>query len=163
MSDVYSNQQVAELLGIKEGTLRTWKARKSEQIQENTHWVKSSDGGTLWTETGVEMLRHLCNGGVSTTETASFQPETDDPTDLTIRYTPIIETVSDAIANQILSRIDATVTGRVKQHLTKPVSTLERVSLLSQLGLKPANPELLLQGNNTNYLPQGDNENGDHV
>ncbi len=156
MSDVYSNQQVAELLGIKEGTLRTWKARKSEQIQENTHWVKSGDGGTLWTETGVEMLRHLCNGGVSTTETASFQPETDDPTDLTNRYTPIIETVSDAIANQILSRIDATVTVRVKHHLTKPMTANERVSVLSQMGLKAANPELLLQQSTTNYLPEGE-------
>lgn len=156
MSDVYSSQQVCEMFNLKDSTLRTWKSRKSDLLAENVHWLKSEDGSTLWTSTGIESLRQLCNGTVSTAETVAFQAETQPDVELITRYTPIVEAVSDAVSARILHQIDNAVLAQIKTHLGKPVNTNERISILSQLGLKPANPELLLQQSTTNYLPEGE-------
>jgi hypothetical protein len=49
---IYPTAQVAELLGVSEGTIRSRKSRDKEQLQEGTHWLQQ-DGSTLWTCAGV--------------------------------------------------------------------------------------------------------------
>jgi hypothetical protein len=49
---IYPTAQVAELLGVSEGTIRSRKSREKSQLQEGIHWLQQ-DGSTLWTCAGV--------------------------------------------------------------------------------------------------------------
>ena len=49
---IYPTVQVADLLGVSEGTIRSRKSRDKEQLQEGIHWLQQ-DGSTLWTCAGV--------------------------------------------------------------------------------------------------------------
>lgn len=55
LGQIYPTAQVAELLGISEGTIRSRKSRDKEQFQENVHWL-TQDGNTVWTAAGVVEL-----------------------------------------------------------------------------------------------------------
>jgi hypothetical protein len=57
-NQIYSSAQAAELLGIPVATLRTWKARKKDQLQENLHWFRQ-DGRNFWTTQGLEALKQI--------------------------------------------------------------------------------------------------------
>ncbi|MGB3205306.1 MAG: DNA-binding protein, partial [Crinalium sp.] len=75
MSEIYTNDQVAEVLSVSASTIRSWKTRKSDQLVENVHWFLS-DGQTLWTVKGLEVLRLLQN-------TVAVKAKSLDATDTT--------------------------------------------------------------------------------
>jgi len=169
MSEIYSSNQVAERLGIAPGTVRTWKKRYEKQLIEGTHWV-NQDGSTMWTQAGLEVLQGetasvLDNETASVlgNETASVlgnetvsvaelrRSETDDPLG---RYSPLVESVSQAITQGLLTRIDKAVTGNIRTAIATPMTAQECVTVLTELGLKPCNPELLLTGNQPNLLTE---------
>jgi hypothetical protein len=163
-NEVYSNQQVAELLGINKDSLRVFKSRNKEVLLEGTHWF-TQDNQTLWTQFGVEQLRTLQN--TVKTRVSDVETPDDDVTDTPVtpsvtsetvdplqRYSSLINAVADAITPRLLQRIDNAVTGRVKTAIAKPMTATECVTLLTELGLKPCNPELLLSGNQPNLLTE---------
>ena len=161
MSEIYSSNQVAERLGIAPGTVRTWKKRYEKQLIEGTHWV-NQDGSTMWTQAGLEVLQGE-TASVLDNETASVlgnetvsvaelrRSETDDPLG---RYSPLVESVSQAITQGLLTRIDKAVTGNIRTAIATPMTAQECVTVLTELGLKPCNPELLLTGNQPNLLTE---------
>jgi hypothetical protein len=55
LGQIYPTTQVAELLGISEGTIRSRKSRDKGQFHENVHWL-TQDGNTVWTAAGVVEL-----------------------------------------------------------------------------------------------------------
>ena len=146
MSEVYTSAQVAQRIGVSAGTIRTWKARKSDQLVEGQHWIQQ-DNQTLWTEAGVSALQQLNGetvgetGSVSDLKRSAFQVETDAVSD---RYTPLIDAVSDALTSRLLQRIDQQVKGNVQRAIATPMSPSECIEVLEQLGLKPVNPMALI-------------------
>ena len=163
-NEVYSNQQIAELLGVNKDSLRVIKNRNKEQLIEGKHWFLQ-DNQTLWTIVGLEALKLIQNtvkAKVSDAETPdddvtdtpvtpSVTSETVDPLQ---RYSSLINAVADAITPGLLQQIDNAVVGRVKTAIAKPMTATECVTLLTELGLKPCNPELLLTGNQPNLLTE---------
>ncbi|MGB3207271.1 MAG: DNA-binding protein, partial [Crinalium sp.] len=132
---------------------------------ENVHWFLS-DGQTLWTVKGLEVLRLLQNTVAvkaksldATDTTATDATESVAPTNSPVanplqRYTGFVEAVADALTPELLQEIDNAVTRKVKQAIATPMTATECVTLLTELGLKPCNPELLLSGNQPNLLPE---------
>ncbi len=51
-----STAQVAEGYGVSDSTLRGHKSEKSDEFEENKHWIKGSKNQTLWTKRGVIQL-----------------------------------------------------------------------------------------------------------
>jgi hypothetical protein len=171
MSEIYTNDQVAEVLSVSASTIRSWKTRKSDQLVENTHWF-IQDNQTLWTVKGLEVLRLLQNTvavkvhvETDATDTTATDTTATDATESVAegkegvadplqRYTGLVEAVANAITPGLLQRIDNAVTGRVKSAIATPMSPAECVTLLTELGLKPCNPELLLTGNQPNLLTE---------
>lgn len=105
------------------------------------------------------------------TDTGSFQDDTafQDETDLEEegslqdRYAPMVEAAANALAPEILYRIDQRVTDLVGEAIankkTPRMTAVDCVSVLKKLGLKPANPERLI-GAAGNRLLNGSSGNG---
>lgn len=51
-----STAQVAEGYGVSDSTLRGHKSEKSDELQEDKHWIKGPKNQTLWTKRGVIQL-----------------------------------------------------------------------------------------------------------
>ena len=157
----YSSSEVARQLGISDATLRTWKSRYSDRLIENVHWAKNSDGSTLWTETGLLQLHSFRNGSVARNgngETEAFQDETEALQD---RYSPLVDAVADALTTRLLQRIDRQVKGNVQRAIATPMSPSECISVLEDLGIKPADPLALIKGSNIAGLLNETTETGD--
>jgi len=165
-NEVYTTAQAAELLGVPINTLRSWKSRKSDLLIEGTHWV-SSDNQILWTQAGIEALQSI-NGAMPSSADAQCSPLPDDQepiasplqaslTDPWQRYKPLVESIANSIAGGLIRRIDNAVMSKVKDAIALPMTSTECVTLLTELGLKPCNPELLLSGNVTALLEGKEN------
>ena len=167
-NEVLSTAQAAELLGVSAGTLRTWKSRKADLLVEGTHWI-NQDGSTFWTQAGLDVLqgvKSVSDGetvsvsdgetiSVASSETESATPQPSPAAQNPLqRYIPLVESVSNAITQELIGRIDKVVTRNIGIAIAKPMTPTECVTLLSELGLKPCNPELLLSGNNPNLLTE---------
>jgi hypothetical protein len=153
---VHSNAQVAEILGISEGTIRTWKKREADQLQENVHWL-TQNNKTLWTAEGIEALRQI-NSTVSAKnfETDSLETdETETVSDPFQRYTSLINAVAAAVSPGIVQRIDTAVLQKVKRAIATPMTPAECVVILTEFGLAPADPSVLVNGSDiAGYLPE---------
>ena len=155
MSEVLTSAQVAEFLGVSANTIRSWKLRKADKLVEGKHWI-NQDNQVLWTQAGLEVLQGLQSATDSVAPNATDSvADTPSPVAAPLqRYTGLVETVANGIAPGLLHRIDNAVTRKVKQAIATPMSPAECVTLLTELGLKPCNPELLLSGNQTNLLTE---------
>ena len=171
MSEVLTSAQVAEFLGVSANTIRSWKLRKAEQLVIGKHWI-NQDNQVLWTQAGLEVLQGIqsatdsvaasATDGVALAATDSVAANATDsvaPTNSLVanplqRYTGFVEAVADALTPELLQEIDNAVTRKVKQAIAKPMTATECVTLLTELGLKPCNPELLLSGNQPNLLTE---------
>jgi hypothetical protein len=151
-NQIYSSAQAAELLGIPVSTLRTWKARKKDQLQENLHWFHQ-DGQTFWTTQGLETLKQI-QPSVADMETKASgvsADETPDVADPLQRYESLIEAVADAVSPQVVQRIDQAVMQRVKNAIAKPMTSQECIAILTDFGLAPADPNALLGSSVSGY------------
>ncbi|AFZ15740.1 hypothetical protein Cri9333_4985 (plasmid) [Crinalium epipsammum PCC 9333] len=163
-NEVYTTAQAAEFLGISTNNLRVWKSRKSDQLIEGTHWVTGDNNQVFWTPIGLEVLQQIkgataCNADITDDVIDPLQETVTQPlhqsdVDPLRRYSSLINAVADAITPGLMQRIDNAVTGRVKTAIATPMSPTECVTLLTELGLKPCNPELLLSGNQPNLLTE---------
>jgi negative regulator of sigma E activity len=92
---------------------------------------------------------------------SATQPESDSDSikailsPLESRYLPLIDMLADAIAPKLQRKLDQKVMGKVKGFATnaQPMTSVECVELLTQLGLKPANPAELLAVQDIQALP----------
>jgi len=176
-NQIYNNDQAAELVGIAAPTIRTWKSRRASELQENVHWFASleNNGQTFWTEQGIEALQLIKNtirrtgtetASDETTETGETQPVSETAsetpsetgTSLLNRYDALVDAVADILAPGVIEQIDKAVYSRVRTAIAKPMTTIDCVAVLSDLGLKPANPAALLNGNRSAGLMAGGND-----
>ncbi|HEY9692222.1 MAG TPA: hypothetical protein V6D15_08465 [Oculatellaceae cyanobacterium] len=160
MSDIYSTNQMAEMLSTTAATVRSYKSRHKDQLVEGTHWI-NQDGQTLWTNAGLEALQLL--KGASPTEAdlprLEMQEEEtsaaeDNQHDILKRYIPLVESVASAVADRLLGRIDRAVSNKIGTAIATPMTATECITVLQSLGLKPCDPTLLLNANNQNLLPE---------
>lgn len=156
MADVYTTNQVAERLSVSPATIHTWKKRNSERLTEGTHWLKDDKNSLLWTEQGIQTLSTLKEGNECEPLSEVNEPDIQESSTLERRYLPLIDMLADAIAPKLQRQLDQKVMGRVKDFSTnaQPMTSVECVELLMQLGLKPANPADLLKGQDFQALPQ---------
>jgi hypothetical protein len=156
MSEVYSTNQAAERLSISTATIYTWKKRNPEKLTEGNHWLKDEKNSLLWTEQGIQALSALKDGCESEPLSEMNEPDIQEPSTLECRYLPLLDMLADAIAPKLQRQLDQKVMGKVKDFATnaQPLTAVECVALLRQLGLKPANPADLLTGQNIQALPQ---------
>ncbi len=160
MSNVYTTAQVAERIGVSADTVRTWKKRNTDKLVETTHWLKDESNTLLWTEEGIQALTQVQSGSEpstgSTNDTATVQPEPSFDTPLLSRYEPLLDMIANAVAPRLQQQLDKKVMGKVQSFSTdaQPLTAVECVELLTQLGLKPANPADLITASNIQALPE---------
>ncbi|MGB3205456.1 MAG: hypothetical protein WBB28_10740 [Crinalium sp.] len=166
MSNVYTTTQLAELMGVSGDTVRTWKKRNPDKLTEGSHWLKDQNNALMWTELGVQVLAQLQSGteppegsGVEPPEGSEVQTELEpEPPDIPLlsRYEPLLDAIADAVAPRLQQQLDQKIMGKVQNFGKKaePLTATECVSILQQLGLKPANPAALLTGSKVQALPQ---------
>jgi DNA-binding transcriptional MerR regulator len=65
---VYSTKQAAELTGVPEATIRSWKQRGKF---DSSHNFKDDSGNTLWTDAGLQEIQRLSGATVSNANTAT--------------------------------------------------------------------------------------------
>lgn len=155
MAEVYTTNQVAERLSVSPATIHTWKKRNPDKLTEGTHWLKDDKNSLLWTELGIQALSNLKEGESEPVSQVN-EPDIQEPSPLERRYLPLLDMLADAIAPKLQRQLDQKVMGRVKNFATdaQPMTSVECVELLMQLGLKPANPADLLKGQDFQALPQ---------
>jgi hypothetical protein len=156
MSEVYTTNQAAERLSISSATIHTWKKRNPKRLTEGNHWVKDEKNSLLWTEQGIQALSVLKEGNETEPIPSMNEPDIQEPSPLESRYMPLIEMLADAIAPKLQRQLDQKVMGRVQGFATnaQPMTSVECVELLTQLGLKPANPAELLTAQDIQALPE---------
>jgi hypothetical protein len=154
-NEVYTTNQAAELLSINPATIHTWKKRNPERLILGSHWIKDEKNSLLWTELGIQALSSLKDGESEPLSEVN-EPDIQEPSTLERRYLPLLDRLADAIAPKLQRQLDQKVMGRVKNFSTdaQPLTAVECVELLTQLGLKPANPADLLTGQDFQALPQ---------
>lgn len=161
----YPNMEVARMLGIPDSTIRTWKSRYPDRLIEEKHWLKNSDGSVLWTETGLAELRDIKssnnrNGNVSRpkiSETETSQSSTD-PIE---RYRPLLKKLATLLTPQLLQELDKEVTQQLGDALVAPMSETECVTVLLEMGLNPADPTILITGENVAGYLEGETDKED--
>jgi hypothetical protein len=140
---VFTSAQAAEALGISTSTLRSWKFRKSDQLQENVHWFKQ-DEQLYWTQEGIDLLTSVADKTTATPGVADDATLGDaDPLQ---RYENLITAVAAAVAPAVVQRIDKAVLQEIKQAIAQPMKPAECLAVLADLGIKPADPLVLVSG-----------------
>jgi hypothetical protein len=154
MADIYSTNQAAERLSVSPSTIHTWKKRNPEKLLEGSHWVKDDKNSLLWTELGIQALSALKDGETEPLSEVN-EPDIQEQSALESRYLPLLDMLADAIAPKLQRQLDQKVMGKVQGFATNahPLTAVECVELLTQLGLKPANPAELLKGQDFQALP----------
>jgi len=154
-NEVYTTAQAAELLGINPATIHTWKKRNPERLTEGSHWIKDEKNSLLWTELGIQALSSLKDGESEQLSEVN-EPDIQEPSTLERRYLPLLDMLASAIAPKLQRQLDQKVMGKVQgfANSAQPMTSVECVELLTQLGLKPANPADLLTGQDFQALPQ---------
>jgi hypothetical protein len=120
-----------------------------------SHWIKDEKNSLLWTELGIQALSNL-KDGESEPLSELNEPDIQEPSTLERRYLPLLDMLADAIAPKLQRQLDQKVMGKVQgfANSAQPLTAVECVELLTQLGLKPANPADLLTGQDFQALPQ---------
>jgi hypothetical protein len=149
MSEVYTTNQAAERLSTSPATIHTWKKRNPERLTEGTHWVKDEKNSLLWTEQGIQALSILKEGNEYEPHSEVNEPDIQALSTLESRYLPLLDMLANALAPKLRRQLDQKVMGKVSSFATnaQPMTSTECVTLLTELGLKPCNPELLISGN----------------
>ena len=150
---IYSSAQAAELLGISISTIHTWKRRNLNRLLEGLHWVKQNDA-LFWTEQGIQTLSGLKEGGESEPHSSESEPRSEmnvndiqdfqEPSALESRYLPLVNMLADALTPRLQRRLDERVQRNLATNNAPPMTTIECVAVLAELGLKPADPAALL-------------------
>jgi hypothetical protein len=154
MADIYSTTQAAELLSISTSTIHTWKRRNLGKLLEGQHWIKQNET-LMWTEQGIQALSVLKEGNETEPIPSMNEPDIQGLSPLERRYLPLLDMLAEAIAPKLQRQLDQKVMGRVQGFATnaQPMTSVECVELLTQLGLKPCNPAELLAGQDIQALP----------
>jgi len=152
-NNIYSSAQAAELLGVSISTIHTWKRRNLNRLLEGLHWVKQNDS-LFWTEQGIQTLSTLKEGGESEAHSGECEPHSEvnvndiqEPSALESRYLPLIDMLADALTPRLQRRLDEKVQRNLATNNAPPMTTIECVAVLSELGLKPVDPTALLGAN----------------
>ena len=97
-------------------------------------------------------------GDADTSNAPSNSDTEGDAPPILQRYESLINALARAIAPQLLPQLDRAVVAEVRSSVTRPMTTIECVAVLSELGLKPADPAALLDMNIAGLLPADDNQ-----
>jgi len=161
---IYSSAQAAELLGISISTIHTWKRRNLNRLLEGLHWVKQNDA-LFWTEQGIQTLSGLKEGGESEPHSSESEPHSEmnvsdiqEPSALESRYLPLVNMLADALTPRLQRRLDQRVQRNLATNNAPEMTTIECIAVLSQLGLKPADPAALLDTRIAGYIGGGDDD-----
>lgn len=160
--NIYTNDQVAQQLGVAVGTIRSWKSRRSSELIPNQHWFVDN-GTTYWTEEGISALQTISTTvkvkpKPTATPTATSATESVAATNPIERYRPLIKQLATLLTPQLLQELDREVTQQVGMALANPMTETECITLLSELGLAPASPTALINGNNVAGYLEGETD-----
>jgi hypothetical protein len=146
---IYSTAQVAELLGISEGTLRSRKSREKDSLIEGNHWLQQ-DGSTFWTVSGIlEIAQRLDNptaqallvqfNGMLVPTTAAtptvaadasdrIAPESPSPIEIDIQFLePLLEATGQGMALEFYRRLPQYVLKHVQRMAKHPTAAERQV------------------------------------
>jgi len=171
-NQVYSTAQVGELLGVSGSTVRTWKQRKPDILIEGRHWF-TQDNTVFWTQQGLNELTAIKAGAT----VSVAEGETDSVSDLgqsasqavsglsqlLARYEPLVEMLADALSQPLQQQLDKKIQRNLVSSNAPQMTTIECLAVLSELGIKPANPAALLKGNYAAGLLAGSDHDNDQT
>ncbi|HEY9871850.1 MAG TPA: hypothetical protein V6D12_00320 [Candidatus Obscuribacterales bacterium] len=172
MADVYSTSDAASMVGASPVTIRSWKQRKGSRLIEGEHWL-NQDGQLFWTTAGISALQAIKGASGSDAESASptdaavDASTSDAPSNLDTegdalpilqRYQPLIDMLASALTPRLQQKLDEKIQRNLVKGDAPPMTTVECVAVLMELGLKPADPAALLNGNYTAGLIAGSDD-----
>jgi len=167
MGEIYTSAQAAEKLGVSVSTIHTWKRRNLNKFQEGAHWVKQNDA-LFWTEQGIQLLSGLKEGVESEPHSVECRSHSkvnandiqdlQEPSPLESRYLPLVDMLADALTPRLQRRLDERVQRNLATNNAPPMTTIECVAVLSELGLKPADPAALLGANIAGLIAGNDQQ-----
>lgn len=162
--NIYTTEQISELLGVPTGTIRVWKSRKpkADQLIEGTHWF-SDNGATMWTEAGLEVLRSFKSKKTvapRATATAAHRATSSVAGSASDYFEPLLEALADGLTPNLMNRLAGKVTQRLGFQIAQPCAqevTIESTyEILACIGITPGeDPVTLLTGNGSSYLLEG--------
>lgn len=151
MNELLKTSEVADRLGLKEGTIRAWLTRYPEVFKEGDHHLHL-DNKRFWTPAGVELLRSRVTQDVAPSVTLQATAEGANPSPgsqpgLDAKLEPLAEAIAyqvieerlPLLVNQAIDRILSNPTDLDNQRMAE---ALDRIG--NTLGLMKA--ASLLQG-----------------
>ncbi|AKG21261.1 helix-turn-helix domain-containing protein [Calothrix sp. 336/3] len=109
---VLTTPQVAEAIGVAEGTVRSWLSRYTCFV-EGHHYIKEESGRTLWLEAGVEFLKTRATDFATENATETVAPGEEI-------IEPLLEATSEALAYLFLEKLPERTVQKIKQMLHNP-------------------------------------------
>jgi len=109
MQNLYTIPEAAELVGIKETTIRSWLRRHPEVFQVDVHVAIEGNGRKLFTEAGIEILRNRAS--VSATDSDA---ETDAEPDAADLLESLLDEDAQKLAREYWRQLPGRVLHRIK-------------------------------------------------
>lgn len=113
--EVLTTPQVAELIGVKEGTVRSWLSRYTCFV-EGHHYIKEESGRTLWLAAGVEFLKTRATEFATDNATETVAPDLirDEVLD------SLLDTTAQQLAYLYFEKLPERTVQRIRQILQQP-------------------------------------------
>ncbi|MBW4667211.1 MAG: hypothetical protein KME60_07150 [Cyanomargarita calcarea GSE-NOS-MK-12-04C] len=121
-SVLFTTPQVAEAIGVAEGTVRSWLSRYTCFI-ENHHYIKEKNGRTLWLEAGVEFLKSRATEFAAPKVAESVAPGEEI-------IEPLLDATAQKLAYLYFRKLPQRTVERIQQMLHNP--TQEDKEVLQQ-------------------------------
>ena len=129
MQQLYTSAEAARLLGISDGTIRSWLSRYPEVFIPDIHIVQQ-DNKKLWTEAGLDLLRQRAAENAGATENAiEIAANSDAPAqEIATQHAAsndasfsdaIVEGFTDKISLEIAATIAEKLPSRVLHHIQR--------------------------------------------
>jgi DNA-binding transcriptional MerR regulator len=131
MQQLYTTPEAAKLLGIPEGTIRSWLSRDVGVFEVNRHIIIQENGRKLWTEEGINLLRS--RGATdkaaenATVDAASSDPKSDafvSPHDF---LEEVLESSSTELALHFFDQLPGRTLQRIHRMMQNPTTEEKEV------------------------------------
>lgn len=147
---IHPTRVAAQKLGVKADTIRTYKTRYAAHLEENIHWAKDpNDGSIWWTEQGIELLSRLGPGAKEYTANLdpnllkrdALQTETECVADFETGCVSELETPDVSCDDAVLDRLAAPLAVEQLRRRLAPRVDAEYERLIAALGHLFQHPE----------------------
>ncbi len=117
MQQLYTTPEAAKLLGIPEGTIRSWLSRDVGIFEIDKHLIIQENGRKVWTEEGIKLLGSRSATTPATENATPIAANSDSKSDAFVSPHDFLEEVLDDSATQLALRFYQELPNRTLQRI----------------------------------------------